>query len=109
MKTRQGFVSNSSSSSFVLITTKEMLEEAKQSLTQFGKDLVDSVIQEPSKAKIFGKNCLVFWGEYNSEEMGSDLECEKYSESEWDTLYDQWGLFLDKTNELGGYFNENQL
>lgn len=76
MKTRQGFVSNSSSSSFVIVTTIEKWKAAQKSLiTKVGKDVADVIIHDygqGTKAKVLGQDALVFTGVISSEEYGYD-------------------------------------
>jgi hypothetical protein len=58
MKIRQGFVSNSSSSNFVIVTDKENHQYTLRSLPEFVRAVVDSL--EGKKVKFLGKDCFVF-------------------------------------------------
>ena len=79
MKLRQGFVSNSSSSSFVLIATKEAWEKGLENLTDFEKDILEQLEEDISEKKVLGKDCIVFWkynnaGWSSTEELSPNME-----------------------------------
>jgi hypothetical protein len=57
MKIRNGFVSNSSSSSFLLLTTVENYERAKANLTKFQLAVAE---QMKTEAKVFGRDMVSF-------------------------------------------------
>ena len=57
MKIRNGFVSNSSSSSFLLLTTVENYERAKATLTKFQQAVAE---QMKSEVKVFGRDMVSF-------------------------------------------------
>jgi hypothetical protein len=57
MKIRDGFVSNSSSSSFLLLTTVENYERAKANLTKFQLAVAEKMKTE---VKVFGRDMVSF-------------------------------------------------
>ena len=69
MKIRNGFVSNSSSSSFIIVTTQEVLDKALKKLNAFGLVVFNTEYQLEKK-KFGGKDVLVAYGEKSSEEFG---------------------------------------
>ena len=71
MKIRGGFVSNSSSSSFVLICEKKILDEEWDSFHPYIKAILAHLKNKPTKP-FLGKECLVHTGVYNSED--GDME-----------------------------------
>ena len=73
MKKRLGFVSNSSSSSFVLFTTKEVIDEALKECTPIQKEAVENYIF--NKGNFFGKELMEFSYFHSSEEY-DDYLCE---------------------------------
>lgn len=66
MKVRNGFVSNSSSSSFVLITTKENYEKAKAAATPYQIAVAEAM---KSDEKLAGMDVVLF-GTWNSHGCG---------------------------------------
>jgi len=81
MKIRNGFVSNSSSSSFVVMTTMENHEKAMKKLHPYIQDVVNEVI---GKTKFMGRECVYF----------GELSIQDYS-GVWEdfdnTLDGKWG------------------
>lgn len=57
MKIRSGFVSNSSSSSFVLVVTKEAFDEATTGVDPIYQAMLEAVM---SKDTVFGHECMVY-------------------------------------------------
>lgn len=62
MKIRQGYVSNSSSSSFLLLTTKENHDKVYENLDDFSKRVIDRQIFEK---EVFGQKCVGYETYYN--------------------------------------------
>ncbi len=78
MKIRNGFVSNSSSSSFVLIVEKEKATKVLDDMEEANQGVKDKILKESISFKSF----LVFHGvdnDYNNERAYS---------------YEEWGSFL---------------
>lgn len=86
MKIRNGFVSNSSSSSFMIALKEEDFNEIYKGLSPLEKELVDHLGTEEKKA--FGINLRVLSGmegNYSSfEDFSSDLELTEEEESDLD-------------------------
>lgn len=70
MKIRNGFVSNSSSTSFVLLTTEKKLDEVMGSFNEMEREFLDRVIGDGIKGDGLGhKDLWDFSGTYNSESL----------------------------------------
>jgi hypothetical protein len=69
MKNRNCFVSNSSSSSFVIISTKENIKESLDKLPKKVKKFIkDTFINSSRKVDIDGKEYLLYMGEYYTDD-----------------------------------------
>ena len=73
MKTRLGFVSNSSSSSFVLITTEEFFLCNLNTLSEKEKKDVEKFLNKPDKMKIGGNDYIIFSDQYCTEDSDYDF------------------------------------
>jgi len=98
---RVGFVSNSSSSSFLLICTKEIYNQSLNELSKLGKNLVKSEypLGDFSKIKLDGKEYLCDFGEKSSEDFGCDMED---GSDQYEEIEKQNDLFLKNINKNGG-------
>jgi hypothetical protein len=70
MKIRYGFVSNSSSSSFVLIADKEVYEKAMKNIHPY----IECLIRKPDNVTINDTDLVMFNGEESSEDFGYELK-----------------------------------
>jgi hypothetical protein len=106
MKIRNGFVSNSSSSSFVIIIPKEVADKVKETLTPYEKVVVDHI---GSTEKKFGSTDIVVhqWqsGNYSSFEY-FDAEDSGYKpgsdQNEENGHYDTWEKYVAAVKAKAG-------
>ena len=110
MKIRNGFVSNSSSSSFILATTKENLDKVIGNLTEEQVELFEKMkshIVSRKELEAFGKTLTVFeiynyHGETPFYEMG-DYDDDNYDEGPCEKLWYNTiepGLLKDKNESF---------
>lgn len=86
MKVRNGFVSNSSSSSFILATTKENLDNVISSLTEEQVELYNKMknnIISRKKVEAFGKELTVF-ELYDMHGETPFMNIDDYDEDDWE-------------------------
>ena len=84
MKIRTGFVSNSSSSSFLLIAKQSAYDDIVKDLTKFEIAVAEAL---SSKSKLFGEDVVVFSGWSDS---GS---------SSWEYIFDEMDYALSEEDE----------
>lgn len=99
MKTRNGFVSNSSSSSFVAILREVDFNEFLKDQTAATKKLINSVVK---KIKYCGIDSVIF-SEYSDAGGGRMFE---YSDKDSDTLFSEW---IEETTEDMDEYDEDQI
>jgi hypothetical protein len=95
MKIRSGFVSNSSTSSFLIITTKEKVDKLLFGSDDTTRKLVESIIKN---IKAFGQELvLLHWSEGNRNTLDYDWENIKFDEEyEFDELIDKFNDFVNR-------------
>jgi len=110
MKIRSGFVSNSSSSSFILIASKELVEKTLEKMNE--KETTAVIMSSGQKINLFGKECFVFeefcdnggysnWDDFSiKEEFDSEEVQEIFNESDV-SFYEIFSDFVDSLKELG--------
>ena len=95
MKTRNGFVSNSSTSSFVIVTTKETLFKVYLKFKDSKQEFIHNYFGDGINKELDGKAKIVFLGEICTEDL---------DEGEYDTI----NKFLDSFNKFKDSFSENE-
>lgn len=74
MKIRTGFVSNSSSSSFVVFATEKQIDEALKKIDKKYRSWIETRFTKHSvKVKFEGKEYLRKLGDYNTDDMPSEF------------------------------------
>ncbi len=111
MKTRTGFVSNSSSSSFVVTTTKSNWERIKGELDPFAlnvAELMHTLFMDTQEGTCFGNDVVMFGGTSDAgqgwyeliEERVKNWEGEdKYEDEDYGTVWRAWSTVEDRLKE----------
>jgi len=113
MKIRKGFVSNSSSSSFVLYATKENYDKMMQELNAFERDVAEHM--KTSEEKFMGIDVVSF---SDFSDMGGNcsldnFESDNYQESEdddsfWEARYEAWEKIQKMLSKEGQHLSCSQ-
>lgn len=99
MKIRSGFVSNSSSSSFVCIAKPGVIKEALKGEDEVTKKVVKSYLDSSRADKITldGNTYELYQMTISTEEFGCDCDLD---EEEYEQAYEKWGDFTAKLAKL---------
>lgn len=114
MKVRTGFVSNSSSSSFVVVASQKVIDKALKRLSDFGREVVKTECLRRAKTITIGDmKVLVAHGTDDSESFGGDaVEASGLNSDDneyWDkfeSAQEEFGDFCRHINQLGGYASD---
>ena len=93
MKVRQGFVSNSSSSSFVVVTTKAEWDKTVAKLSKLGQLVVEHELTKPTPVKFLGKNLIAIVQTISTEEFGCNLPDGSVPDGEYEKPYEEFQKF----------------
>jgi hypothetical protein len=107
MKTRNGFVSNSSSSSFVIVASQEVIDKALKTLSEPGRELINETYLYGTETPVInGKSTVVAYGVVNSE----SIDCSMYDDDNKDA-YEQadedMESFVAAVRANGGFVSRN--
>lgn len=99
MKIRSGFVSNSSSSSFVCIAKPGVIQEALKNEDEVTQKVVKSYLNPRNAYKITldGNKYELYQMTISTEEFGCDCDLD---EDDYEQAYEKWGDFTAKLAKL---------
>ncbi len=99
MKIRSGFVSNSSSSSFVIVARKSDVDAILKEMNDYDRAVVNHVSAGEKQA--FGDTLSIFQGSTGNEDSWEWFEYEG-DEPEGADRWDSWDTFKTKLKEKAG-------
>lgn len=108
MKIRQGFVSNSSTSSFVLVIEKEWYEECLSEATEYSQHVVKET--RPELMDVLGIPCMVIegWAESDSTSL-TEIKQHPSEDKYWDQENGEWDVDSDITQIREQAFEEFEI
>jgi hypothetical protein len=105
MKNRSGFVSNSSSSSFIVVAPTAIVEEVQKEMTVFAKAYVNHV--KTKETRFMGKDITIFSGMLGNADSWECFDVDEFpgTDEQKEEPWEIWTEFIDKLKELGGEDN----
>lgn len=110
MKIRQGFVSNSSSSSFLLIGTQKAIDDAMEKLDDFGREVLNcTYLRGGSEIILDGKPYRCYFGEISDDDFAYDAiheEMERRLDDPDGDKYEYYDEAREKCNQFTKEFKQ---
>ena len=105
MKTRIGFVANSSTSSFILIASKEHVDMVQAEMTIFAKEYVNHV--RTQDCKFLGKDVVIFSGMTGDCSSWCNFKFDNFpvTDEQRENYWEIWPNFVDRLTEVAGKEN----
>jgi len=107
MKIRNGFVSNSSSSSFVIVTDKETFEDVLNTFSETERDFLREIFYDTEEMKLDGKEYITLFGELQSESI-CEIWWETNPDDSGDDAVDTVDSFIEAFKDKKNSFSRNK-